>query len=402
MCAWCQEDNNTEMKFDEVIGQQDVKRRLVQMVEEDRLPHALMLCGPQGCGKMALALAFASYLLSEAAPQPPSADSFFGMEPVAPVRNANAEAMLTKLEHPDLHFSFPVIRPSGTSAEHKMSSDDFIMEWRQMLHDGPYFTMDHWLDCMDAANQQAVIGVGESDELLRKLSLKSSQGGYKVVVMWLPERMNQECANKILKLLEEPPSMTVFLMVCEEPELLLETIRSRTQRIDIRRVDTGDIERALITRRGIEPDDARRIAHSANGSWLKALQALDSDSENSQFFELFVQLMRMAYKRDVKGFKTWSEQVAAFGRERQRRFLTYCSRMIRENFMFNFGRPELCYMSREEEDFARNFARFINEANIVEISELLGRAQRDIGQNANARVVFYDLALQMIVLLIKK
>ncbi|MBQ8453148.1 MAG: ATP-binding protein [Prevotella sp.] len=391
------------MKFDEVIGQQEAKERLVQMVTEGRLPHALLLCGPQGCGKMALALAFASYLLSEAAPQPQAeADSFFGMEPVSPVRNSNAEAMLAKFEHPDLHFSFPVIRPSGTSAEHKMSSDDFIQQWRQMLQEGPYFTMDRWLDFMDAANQQAVMGVGESDELLRKLSLKSSQGGYKVVVMWLPERMNQECANKILKLLEEPPTQTVFLLVCEEPELLLETIRSRTQRIDIRRIRVEDIEQALISRRGIEPDDARRIAHSANGSWQKALETLDTDNENQQFFELFVQLMRMAYKRDVKGFKLWSEQVAAFGRERQKRFLTYSSRMVRENFMYNFGKPELCYMSREEEDFAKNFARFINEANIVEISELLARAQRDIGQNANAKVVFYDLALQMIVLLIKK
>ena len=391
------------MKFDEVIGQQEAKKRLVQMVTEGRLPHALLLCGPQGCGKMALALAFASYLLSEAAPQPQAeADSFFGMEPVSPVRNSNAEAMLAKFEHPDLHFSFPVIRPSGTSAEHKMSSDDFIQQWRQMLQEGPYFTMDRWLDFMDAANQQAVMGVGESDELLRKLSLKSSQGGYKVVVMWLPERMNQECANKILKLLEEPPTQTVFLLVCEEPELLLETIRSRTQRIDIRRIRVEDIEQALISRRGIEPDDARRIAHSANGSWQKALETLDTDNENQQFFELFVQLMRMAYKRDVKGFKLWSEQVAAFGRERQKRFLTYSSRMVRENFMYNFGKPELCYMSREEEDFAKNFARFINEANIVEISELLARAQRDIGQNANAKVVFYDLALQMIVLLIKK
>ena len=391
------------MKFDEVIGQQEAKERLKQMVTDGRLPHALLLCGPQGCGKMALALAFASYLLSECAPQPQTeADAFFGMEPAEPVRNTNAEAMLTKFEHPDLHFSFPVIRPSGTSAEHKMSSDDFIMQWRQLLQEGPYFSMDRWLSCMDAANQQAVMGVGESDMLLRKLSLKSSQGGYKVTVMWLPERMNQECANKILKLLEEPPSQTVFLMVCEEPELLLETIRSRTQRIDIRRIREEDIEQALVSRRGIEPDDARRIAHSANGSWLKALEMLDSENENQQFFELFVQLMRMAYKRDVKGFKQWSEQVAAFGRERQKRFLSYTSRMVRENFMFNFGKPELCYMSHDEEAFAKNFSRFINEANIVEISELLARAQRDIGQNANGKVVFYDLALQMIVLLIKK
>lgn len=392
------------MKFDEVIGQEAVQQRLVQMVTEGRLPHALMLCGPQGSGKMALAMAFASYLLSEAsAAQTAEPASMFGDEPVAPVRNANAEAMLAKMEHPDLHFTFPVIRPSGTSSEHKMVSDDFISEWRGMLAtDGAYFTMDRWLTAMNAANQQAQIGAGESDELFRKLSLKSSQGGYKVSIIWLPERMNQECANKILKLLEEPPSQTVFLMVCEEPELLLETIRSRTQRINVPRIQTDAIEQALVARRGIEPDEAHRLARLAAGNWQKALETLDADSENKTFLEMFIALMRQAYKRDVKGMKQWSEQVASYGRERQIRLLGYCCRMVRENFMFNFGEPELCYMTQEEEDFARNFARFINEANVVEISELLAKAQRDIGQNANGKMVFYDLALQMIVLLIKK
>ncbi len=393
------------MKFDEVIGQEETKQRLVQLVAEGRLPHALMLCGPQGSGKMALAMAFASYLLSEAsvaaAAQEPV--SMFGDEPAGPVRNANAEAMLAKMEHPDLHFTFPVIRPSGTSSEHKMVSDDFISEWRGMLAtDGAYFTMDRWLDAMNAANQQALIGAGESDDLIRKLSLKSSQGGYKVSIIWLPERMNQECANKILKLLEEPPTQTVFLMVCEAPEQLLETIRSRTQRINVPRIKTEDIEQALAARRGIEPEEAHRIARLAGGNWLKALETLDADNENRMFLDMFIQLMRQAYKRDVKSMKQWSEQVASFGRERQMRLLTYCSRMIRENFMFNFGQPDLCYMTQEEEAFARNFARFINEANVVEISDLLARAQRDIGQNANGKVVFYDLALQMIVLLIKK
>lgn len=407
MCNFADGKETRAMKFDEVIGQADAKQRLMQMVKEDRLPHALLLCGPQGCGKMALAMAYASYLLSEGAPQADSqtasSASLFGLEPERPAGNANAEAMLAKMEHPDLHFAFPVIRPAGTSAEHKMTSDDFISQWREMLRqDGAYFTIDRWLYYMDAANQQAVIGVGESDSLLRKLSLKSSQGGYKVTIVWLPERMNQECANKILKLLEEPPSQTVFLMVCEEPELLLETIRSRTQRIDIHRIATEDIEEALVGRRGIERDEAGRIARIAAGSWLKALEMLDSDSENRQFLELFATLMRKAFKREIRDLKHWSEQVASFGRERQKRLLVYCSRMIRESFMYNFHVSELCYMTQEEEAFARNFSQFVNEANVIEISELLNKAQRDIGQNANGKVVFYDLALQMIVLLIKK
>lgn len=378
------------MKFDEVIGQEEAKGRLRKMVLEDRVPHAIMLCGPSGSGKMALALALASYLLGERDSEEQTAQS------------RNAEAMLKKWQHPDLHFTYPVIRPTGKSTEHKMVSDDFTKEWHELLMDGPYFTMDQWLDQMKAANQQAIIGAGESDDLTRKLSLKSSQGGYKISLIWLPERMNQECANKLLKLLEEPPALTLFIMVCEEPEHLIETIRSRTQRIDIKRIDENDIQKALVQRRGIEEETAFRITRLSNGSWLRALEALDVDNENNLFLNMFISLMRLAYTRNVKELKKWSETVAGYGRERQKRMLTYFMQMVRENFMYNFHQSELNYMTQEEENFAHNFARFINEANVIEINDLLALARRDIGQNANAKIVFFDLALQMIVLLIKK
>ena len=267
---------------------------------------------------------------------------------------------------------------------------------------GPYFTMTEWLEQMGGENQQAIITAGESDSLIRKLSLKSSQGGYKVSIIWLPERMNIECANKILKLLEEPPSQTVFIMVCQEPDRLLETIRSRVQRIDIKRIADEDIEKALHDKRGLAEDVAHRTARMANGSWLKALEMLSADSENELFLDMFQTLMRLAYQRKVKDLKTWSERMAGMGREKQKRFLTYFLRLIRENFMYNFHQEELCYMNQREEDFAKNFARFVNEANILPISELANRAIRDIGQNANAKIVFFDMALQMIVLLIQK
>lgn len=378
------------MTFDEVIGQKEAKERLLQMESEQRLPHAIMLCGPAGCGKMALALAFASHLLTDGNPQ------------ATDIQRRQAEAMLSKWEHPDLHFTYPVIRPAGTSAEHKMTSDDFGREWHEMLMKGPYFTLDQWLSEMDAANQQATIGVGQSDELLRKLSLKSSQGGYKISIIWLPERMNQECANKLLKLLEEPPTQTVFILVCQEPELLLETIRSRVQRIDIKKIDTDSIRQALIEQRGIDEDSAMRIARLANGSWLNALSELDASNENHLFFDMFVMLMRLAYMRNIHDMKKWSETAAGYGREKQKRMLSYFLRLVRENFMYNFRKPELVYMSQEEENFARNFARFINEANVVEISELLQRCIRDISQNANGKIVFFDLCLKIIVLLIQK
>ena len=372
--------------FEQVIGQQEAQARLLQMEEEQRLPHALMLCGPMGAGKMALAMGFARHLLIASNQQ----------------SSAIAEAMLAKWEHPDLHFTYPTIKLPSMSADHKPVSDDFAKEWHELIMAGPYFTMNEWLEQMGGENQQAIITAGESDALIRKLSLKSSQGGYKVSLIWLPERMNIECANKLLKLLEEPPQQTIFLLVCEEPEKLLETIRSRVQRVDIKRLTEEDIQEGLTSKRGLTEENARRVARMANGSWLKALELLSVDSENEFFLDMFQTLMRLAYQRKVKDLKTWSERMAGMGREKQKRFLEYFLRLVRENFVYNFQTPELCYMSQREEDFAKNFARFINEANIIPISDLANLAIRDIGQNANGKIVFFDFALQMIVLLIQK
>lgn len=374
------------MAFEQVIGQRETQQRLMQMVGEGRLPHAIMLCGPKGCGKMALAMGFAKVLLSKRPGDPDCPES----------------PMLAKWEHPDLHFTYPTIKLPSMSSDHKPVSDDFAHEWHELIMGGPYFTMTEWLEQMGGENQQAIITAGESDNLLRKLSLKSSQGGYKVSLIWLPERMNTECANKILKLIEEPPSQTVFIMVCEEPDRLLETIRSRVQRIDVRKIADEDICQALESKRGLDGDTAHRISRMANGSWIKALDMLGTDSENELFLDMFQTLMRLAYQRKVKDLKAWAERMASMGRERQKRFLEYFLRMIRENFMYNFREPELCYMTQREEDFARNFARFVNEANVLPITDLANLAIRDIGQNANAKIVFFDMALKMIVLLITK
>ncbi len=366
------------MTFDEVIGQEEVKDRLRQMVAEGRLPHALMLCGPQGIGKKAVATAFACYLLGE------------------------KSALLAKLEHPDLHFTFPTIKLPSMGSDHMPNSDDFIAEWRHQMLRSPYFSMDEWMTDMGGENQQAIITAGESDELVRKLSLKSSQGGYKVSVIWLPERMNIACANKLLKLIEEPPQQTVFVMACEEPDKLLETIRSRVQRIDMKRVEAAEIEKALVERRGISKEAAARVSRLANGSWQKALEELQVGTENEEFLDLYIMLMRLAYQRKVKDLKKWSETIAAFGREKQKRFLQFFLRLTRENFMYNFHQEELCYMTLAEENFAKNFARFVNEANVLQIYDLANKSFRDIGQNANAKIVFFDFTLQMIVLLMKK
>ena len=378
-----------------MIGQEEVQQRLVQLVSEDRLPHAIMLCGPQGVGKLALAVAFGCYLLGRKPDDLASAD-------ILDNPDITEHPMLRKLEHPDLHFTYPTIKLSSMGADHKPVSDDFAREWHELIMQGPYFTLDQWLTAIGAENQQAIITAGESDELVRKLSLKSSQGGYKVSIIWLPERMNIECANKLLKLIEEPPTQTVFLMVCQEPDKLLETIRSRVQRIDVKKLPDETIRKALVERRGIDEESARRISRMVNGSWMKALQALQVGSENEQFLDLFILLMRLAYQRNVKEIRKWSESMASFGREKQKRFLEFFLRMVRENFMYNFQQSDLCYMTQEEENFARNFARFINEANVLQLYDLANRAIRDIGQNANAKIVFFDFALQVIVLLIAK
>lgn len=379
------------MNWSEVIGQEDIKQKLTSMVDDEHVPHAMILCGPYGCGKMAMAMAMASYLLTE------------GSMRINPQFNkANSEAMLGQWEHPDLHFSFPTIKRAGMSADHQPVSGDYAKEWRQMLMQGPYFNIGQWMDYMDAANQQAIITGAESDELARKLSLKSSLGGYKVAVIWLPERMNLTSANKLLKLLEEPPHQTIFIMASEEPEKLLDTIKSRTQRIDMKRLTNKDICNALVQQRGIDEASAQRIARLANGNWMNALDALNTSNENRQFFDMFTMLMRLAYTRNIKELKKWSEAVAAYGREKQRRMLVYFIGQVRENFMYNFRNPELTYMTVEEENFSKKFSPFINELNVIEISELMERANRDIGQNANAKIVMFDMALKMIVLLLRK
>lgn len=368
------------MQFNEVIGQSGAKLQMQKLVAEGRVPHAMLFCGPSGCGKMAMAMAVASELLHHS-------------------------RLLDNWGHPDLHFTFPTIKLPSMGSEHQPVSDDFFSEWHEMIMLGPYFTLEQWLASINVAgaeNKQALITGAESDALSRKLSLKSSQGGYKVAIIWLPERMNLTSANKLLKLLEEPPSQTVFILVSEEPEKLLDTIRSRTQRFDFKRIADADIEEALVEKRGLEHADARSLARLANGSWTNALAALSTGNENRMFFDLFTMLMRLAYTKRVKELKKWSESIAAFGREKQKRFLNYMHRMVRESFVYNFHEPELNYMTAEEEQFAQKFAPFIHERNIIELSEMIGKAVRDISQNANSKMVFFDIAMQTIIFITRK
>lgn len=374
------------MYFKDIIGQETVKQRLRLEVREGRVPHAQLFAGPEGTGALPLAIAYARFLLCTRRGE----EDACGTCPSC--------VKLNKLAHPDLHFVFPVVKRKGGG---DTVSDDYIREWRELAISTPYFGMNHWLDAMGAENQQAQIFVKESDELVRKLSLKSSEGGYKVVIIWLPEKMKVECANKLLKLLEEPPAQTVFLLVSEEPDRILPTILSRTQRINVPRLEDAEIAEALKARFGLQDTDAAETARLAEGSYLQALEIIHLSEDTQLFFGLFVSLMRLAYQRKVKEMREWSDTVAAMGRERQKDFLTYCQRMVRESFVSNFHRKDMNYMNREEENFTIRFAPFINERNVMGITDELAEAQTHIEQNVNPRMVFFDFALKMIVLLIQ-
>lgn len=371
-----------------IVAQHDVRSRLARLVAEDRVPHAMLISGPEGCGKLAIALELARALLCHHPVDGHACDE------------CPACKMSDKWVHPDLHFVFPIIKPAGSSAE--VTSDYYLSQWRELLRRTPYFDRQDWLTEMGVGNQQSQIPVAESDSILRKLSLTASQGGAKVMLVWLPEQMNLQTANKLLKVLEEPPRGTYFLLVSEQPDALLPTILSRTQLTRIPPLRADEIARALVEVQGLQGEDARQVARQSGGNYIAALRQITVNADAGLFFDMFVLLMRLSYMRDIKGIRSWADDVAEWGRERQKNFLTYALRMVRENFVYNFRLPELNYMNRQEADFAVRFARFINEGNVIPMADTIEQAMRDVGQNVNPRMVFFDFGLQMIVLLVQR
>ncbi len=371
------------MRFSDIPAHEQVKQRLRDFADRDRIPHALLLEGPQGIGKFAMARAFAQYIHCE---NPHDGDSCGKCPSCLQHESFN---------HIDTHFVFPVVKKAGRPAV----SDDYISDWHKFLAENPYMDFEKWLLALENINAQPAIFVEESSNLIRKLSFTSHQAKYKVVLMWLPERMKPECANKLLKLVEEPFSDTLFVMVSNNPGLILPTIYSRTQRISMKRLPDEVIAGELTKKYSIELQDALSVAHIAEGEFIRAEKELDLSNESRKFLDLFIQLMRLAYQRKVKELKQWSIEVAGLGREQEMKFLSYCERLIRENFIYNLSVPELNYMNREEAQFSANFARFINEKNVVRLFDALNRASSDIAGNANAKILFFDLAIKVILLL---
>ena len=376
------------MYFRDIIGQKEVIERLVKDAQAGTVPHALLFCGPEGVGKLQTAIAFARYLLCR--------DKGTGTDSCGTCPSC---VKMDKLVHPDLHFVFPVINKSKTAGRSTIS-DDEITTWREIVNERHYFGFEEWLSAIDADNKQASIFVTDSESIMSKLSLKSVEGGYKIMIIWHAEKMNQQCANSLLKMLEEPPAGTVFILTTDTPEQMLETILSRTQRIDFRRISEQEItERLQGPGYALDTETAQKIAHLSGGSWLKAISTLRINSESEEFLDYFMQLMRLSYGRRLKDLKLWSDSIASNGREWQKRFLGYCQRMIRENFICNFHIPELNYMTEQERQFSVKFAPFVNENNIIGLMDTLSDAQRDIEQNVNSKMVFFDLSLKTIMLM---
>ena len=385
------------MLFREIIGQEETKQHLRQAVREGRIPHAQLFSGISGIGKLQLALAYAQYLNC---PHRTDEDSC-GVCPTC--------LQFEKLQHPDLHFVFPIVKTDDAD-----TCDAFLPQWREIILNRHYFDLEDWHKALGVETKQSMIYEKESGEILRKLSLKPYGNGYKVMIIWQPEKMNITTANKLLKLLEEPPVQTVFLLVSEHPEQLLATIQSRVQTIRVPRLENETIAAALV-QKGMDSVKANDIARIANGSYLAALKKADESDENQQELSDFLALFRDAYtvgvlKDPVKKFdslkrlRQWSLDMAdsKVGRERQKHFLQYAQQQVRENYIRNFAQPDLNYQMEAERDFSVKFAPFIHDGNVEAIMNQLDLAERQIEQNGNAKMIFFDLCLQMIILIKKQ
>ena len=374
------------MFFRDIIGHEEIKTHLLKSVAVGKVPHAQLFCGPDGVGKFAMAIAYARYLNCTGR-KPGDTDS---------CGNCPSCRQISSMMHPDIHYSFPIYK---TSKPKRTISDDYIKEWRNMVTETKYISLEGWLEEIKAENAQPQIYVDESQEIIRKLSYKSFESEYKVMIIWLPELMNEGCANKLLKILEEPYEKTIFLLVSNRPDKLLATILSRTQPIYFKGLSHELISHTLQERFSVDAEAANSVTRLASGSYRRALELMKQTGENKQFFDYFVQLMRLAYARKIKEMKIWSEDVAKLGREAEKRFLQYCQRMLRENYIYNVHIPSIVYMTPEERNFSTRFAPFINEKNVIEIMEELGRAENDISRNGNGKIIFFDLSIKMILLI---
>ena len=370
------------MLFREVIGQQAVKNRFIQAVAEGRVSHAQLIFGPEGSGGLPMALAFAQYLTCEN----PTKEDSCGVCPAC-VKNA-------KMVHPDVHYSFPVATVRDIS---KPKSTDFIDEFRQAVLEQPYLDLNDWFESLDTANKQGFMSVEESADILRKLHLKSFESQFKIVIQWMPEKMRTEAANKLLKIIEEPPDKTIFFLVTENRDQLLSTILSRTQLVKIRQLSDTDIQQALITRMQLPEQQSRAIAHLSDGNYHLALQLTSQEPSEKNFEEEFIQWMRLCFQpmKQFNKLLPWVDNIAKSGRERQKQFLLGSIQTIRECIMANMGPAEIVRLDEHQQQTLKDFKPFIHEQNMYAFINELNDACFHVERNANPKILFLDLSFRL-------
>jgi DNA polymerase-3 subunit delta' len=369
------------MNFAQLPGHKKIILKLIRSVSEQRVSHAQLFTGPEGCGSLALALAYATYVSCENR----TAGDSCGI--------CKSCLKYEKMIHPDLHFVFPVIKDKKNS---EPVSDTYLEQWREFVKHSPYFTINDWLNSIEVENAQGLIFASEAAEIIKKLSLKTFESDFKIMIIWLPEKMHPSAANKLLKLIEEPPDKTLFLLVSDEPDKLLPTIISRCQIVKIPGFSDNEIREFLKVKFDTDERKASEIARVANGNIIRAIGLHENEDSSIQNLERFKSLMRFAWKRDVISVIGWSEEMAATGREAQKNFLSFSLRLLRENLMLSLDQKNnnLVYLTGDEASFSDNFHPFITQKNIYNLSDEFNLAHSHIEANGNAKIIFLDLALK--------
>jgi DNA polymerase-3 subunit delta' len=370
------------MGFENVIGQQHIKQHLQTSAEKGRIPHAQLFVGKEGCGTLPMAIAYAQFLLEQSSNNPQA-----------------TRLKASKLQHPDLHFAFPVT--TNDSVKKHPVSNLFLEDWRAFLEEQPYGSLFNWLQFIGVENKQGLIGVDEAQDIVKKLQLKSYEGGFKVMIIWMAEKMNIAAANKLLKLIEEPPAQTVFLLVTENEDQIINTIKSRCQALHFPVLSEQDIAEALTAREHISENEAAKIAHQAEGNYNKAIHILHQDSSDLQFEQWFITWIRAAFKAKgnaavIQDLVAWSDEIAKSGRETQKRFLHYCLQFFRQALLLNYQSPELVFLETQTPKFdLKNFAPFVHSGNIQDINKELNDALYHIERNGNAKIILLDLSMKL-------
>ncbi|QDO93209.1 DNA polymerase III subunit delta' [Formosa sediminum] len=374
------------MLFKDILGQEHIKNHLTQSVDNGRIPHAQLFIGPEGSGTLPMAIAYAQYILCKNN----NGENNTG--------NESCNLKFNNISHPDLHFAFPVTT-TGSIKSHPVSSH-FLTEWRQLLKEQPYGNLFDWYKMLGVDNKQGQIGVDEAQDIVKALSLKAYEGGYKVMIIWMAEKMNSAAANKLLKLIEEPPNQTIFILIAEEEQHIINTIRSRCQVLHFPALAESVIIEALIRDYQLNENIATKIAHQSNGNYNKACDLVYHDSEDTQFEDWFVLWVRSAFK--AKGNKAaihdiikWSEEIAKTGRETQKQFLFFCMDFFRQAMLLNYGANELVYLEPKTAFKLEKFAPFIHNGNIMEIYDALQDAIYHIERNGNSKIVLTDLSIKL-------